>query len=327
MAALASPQKLRDRAGAVLVNEPSQIDGFRGISGKRVLVTGAGRGMGKVVAEGFIKNGARVHVCDTDESRLAEFKRQFPAVGTSVVDISDPEQVDRLFSDVESGLAGLDILMNNVGTGSARGPVEDISIEAWNRTMAINVNGAFYVLRKAVPLLKTAGGGSIVLNASTSGLMGDPHSSAYAASKFAVIGIVKSLAIELGGHGIRVNSICPGPVYSTRQEETLKARASAQGTTVAEQRERYFMNYALSLSLPTVIDPEDIANMVLFVCSASGARITGQSLSVDGDTQTLVDPPPASLLLKMDAKARIPQTAGNYLETAKARFHARFNGE
>lgn len=305
---------------------PSQIDRFRGLEGKRVLVTGAGRGMGKVVAEGFIRNGARVHVCDTDEQRLAAFRQEHPSVGTSVADVSRLDDVERLFGDVERGLSGLDILMNNVGAGGPEGPIEDIPIEVWERTITVNVIGLFYVLRKAVPLLKASGGGSIVLNASTSGLMGDPYSTSYAASKFGVVGIAKSLAIELGGHGIRVNCVCPGPVYSTRQEDSLGRAAAAQGTRISEERERYFMNYALSLSLPTVIDPEDIANMVLFLCSASGARITGQTLAVDGDTQTLVDPPPAARLLKLDPAADLPQTAGGYLEQAKARFHARFGG-
>lgn len=306
------------------MNEPSQIDQFRGLKGKRVLVTGAGRGMGKVIAEGFLKNGARVHVCDTDAARLAAFKKEYPSLGTSLTDISDPQQVERLFEDIERGLSGLDILMNNVGIGGPTGPTEDLPVDVWQRVLEINVNGAFYVLRKAVPLLKAAQGGCIVLNASTSGLMGDPYSTAYAASKFAIVGIMKTLAIELGGHGIRVNCVCPGPVYSTRQEETLSARAKAQGAAVTEERERYFMNYALSLSLPTVIDPEDIANMVLFVCSESGARVTAQALCVDGDTQTLIDPPPASLLLKADPKAALPQNLGGYLERAKSRFHSRF---
>lgn len=303
---------------------PSQIDRFRGLEGKRVLVTGAGRGMGKVVAEGFLHNGARVHVCDTDEKRLAAFRAEHPDVGTSVADVSRPADVERLFADVEARLSGLDVLMNNVGYGGPEGPIEDIEPAIWERTIQVNVVGLFHVLRKAVPMLKSAGGGSIVLNASTSGLMGDPYSTAYAASKFGVVGVAKSLAIELGGHGIRVNCVCPGPVYSTRQEETLGRAAALQGTPMSEERERYFMNYALSLSLPTVIDPEDIANMVLFLCSSSGARITGQCLPVDGDTQTLVDPPPAASLLKLDPSARLPQTSGSYLEKAKARFHARF---
>jgi NAD(P)-dependent dehydrogenase (short-subunit alcohol dehydrogenase family) len=280
--------------------------------------------MGKVVALGFLKNKSRVFIADADQSRLDQFKKEEPAVLTALCDITDPEQIDRLFAAVDKELGGLDILMNNTGIGGPWGPIEDAGIDAWHRMIAINLTGTFYLLRKAVPMLKAAGGGSIVLNASTSGYMASPLSSPYAASKFGVIGLAKSLAVELGGYGIRVNTVCPGPVYSTRQEERMQAQAKAEGIAVSEARERYFMKYALSLSLPTVIDPEDIANMVLFICSDSAGKVTGQTLAVDGDTQTLIEPPPASLLLQADPNAEIPQTAGRYLEEAKARFHARF---
>ena len=306
------------------MHETRHIGAYRGIEGKRVLVTGAGRGMGKVVAQGFARNGARVHICDLDQGRLDAFKAEEPSIGTSLTDIADPAQVDRLFETIETSMSGLDIVMNNTGIGGLVGPIENVPIESWNRMMAVNVSGAFHIVRRAVPMLKVAGGGSIVINASTSGLIGHPYSVAYAATKFAVVGMARSLAMELGGHGIRVNTICPGPVYSTRQEERMRSQAQAQGISVAEAREQYVMTFALSLSLPSVIDPEDIANMVLFICSDAGAKITGQSLAVDGDTQTLVEPPPAALLLKADPSAPIPQTAGRYLEEAKARFHARF---
>lgn len=306
------------------MKDTRHIGTYRGIEGKRVLVTGAGRGMGKVVAEGFIKNGARVHVCDVDQDRLDAFKAEAPSIGTSRTDISDPGAVDRMFETIVKSLGGLDIIMNNTGIGGPRGPTEGVGIEDWNRTMAINVNGAFHVVRGAIPMIKAAGGGSIVINASTSGLMGHPYSVAYAASKFAVVGIARSLAMELGGHGIRVNTICPGPVYSTRQEDRMRNEAKAQGIKVSEARERYYMEFPLSLSLPSVIDPEDIANMVLFICSDAGNKITGQSLQVDGDTQTLVEPPPMALLLRADPAATVPQTDGRYLADSKARFHARF---
>ncbi|MEX2650267.1 MAG: SDR family oxidoreductase [Alphaproteobacteria bacterium] len=306
------------------MHETKHIGVYRGIEGKRVLVTGAGRGMGKMVALGFIRNGARVHICDVDRSRLDAFKKEEPSIGTSLTDISDPAQVDGLFGDIDRSMSGLDIVMNNTGIGGPRGPIEDVAIDDWNQAMAVNVNGAFHVVRRAVPMIKAAGGGSIVINASTSGLMGHPYSITYAATKFAVVGMARSLAMELGGHGIRVNTICPGPVFSTRQEERMKSEAQAQGISVREARERYFMTFGLSLSLPNVIDAEDIANMVLFVCSDAGSKITGQSLRVDGDTQTLVEPPPMALLLKADPSAKVPQTDGRYLEEAKARFHGRY---
>jgi len=305
--------------------QANQTDTFRGLAGKRVLVVGSGRGMGKVIAQGFLKNKSRVMIADTDQSRLDQFSAEAPAIIAQKCDITDLAQVDALLATARDKLGGLDILMNNTGIGGPWGPIEEADVQDWHRMMAINVTGTFYLLRGAVPMLKEAGGGCIVLTSSTSGYMASPLSAPYAASKFAVEGLAKSLAVELGGYGIRVNTVCPGPCYSTRQEETRQAEARNEGITVEQARERYFMKYALSLSLPTVIDPEDIANMVLFACSDSANKVTGQTLSVDGYTQTLIEPPPASLLLTADPKAAIPQTEGNYMKEAKSRFHARFN--
>jgi len=306
------------------MDDTRHIGTYKGLAGKRVLVTGAGRGMGKTIALGFLRNDARVLVADSDDGRLQAFKAEEPLVQTCQVDVTDPAQVDRLFGAVRDSLGGLDIVMNNTGVSGPVGPVEGVDIDAWNRMMAINVSGAFHVVRRAVPLLKAAGGGSIMINSSTAGLMGYPYRVAYAASKFALVGMARSLAMELGGHGIRVNTICPGPVYADRQDEGVVARARAAGVPVAQARERYFESFAMSLSLPDSIEPEDIANMVLFVCSDAGRKITGQSLAVDGDTQTLIEPPPAALLLQADPRAALPQTTGGYLERARARFVARF---
>jgi NAD(P)-dependent dehydrogenase (short-subunit alcohol dehydrogenase family) len=250
---------------------------------QRVLVTAAARGIGRAMVEGFLARGDRVHICDVDEAALAKFRAAHPEVGATLADVSDPAQVDRLFDAVEQNLGGLDVLIANAGIAGPTAVVEDVEIDAWQRTIDINLNGAFYCVRRAVPLIKAAGGGSIVIISSAAGLFGYPLRSPYAASKWALIGFTKTLAMELGGYGIRVNAICPGPVAGPRIDGVIDAKARAHGVPFDKMREVYLN----TLSLHTFIDGEDIANMALFLTSSVGAKISGQALAIDGHTETL----------------------------------------
>lgn len=251
--------------------------------GLRVIITAAASGIGRTIAETFLENGAQVHICDVVEERLAECRAALPDIGATLADVSDPLQVDRLFEEAIAHLGGLDVLVNNAGIAGPTGYVDEITPAAWEQTIAVNINGQFYCARRAVPLLKAAGGGSIINLSSTAGLMGYPLRSPYAASKWAVIGFTKTLAMELGEFGIRVNAICPGPVEGARMEAISAAEAQARGVSVESVRE----GYVRQTSLRTFIPPQDIANMILFLCSKAGQRISGQALSVDGHTETL----------------------------------------
>jgi NAD(P)-dependent dehydrogenase (short-subunit alcohol dehydrogenase family) len=251
-------------------------------SGKRVLVTAAGAGIGKGIATAFVEQGARVHICDIDANRLLECKAALPSISVSVADVSDPEQVANLFGEAKAELGGLDVLVNNAGIAGPTGPVEELEPAAWERTIAVNLNGQFYCARLAIPLLKEAGGGLIVNLSSSGGLFGYPLRSPYAASKWAIIGFTKTLAMELGEFGIRANAICPGPVEGPRIENVIRARAEAEGSPVDAMRERYLQIN----SLRTFIAPQDIANMVLFLCSDAGCKISGQALAIDGHTES-----------------------------------------
>ncbi len=254
------------------------------LEGKRAVVTAGADGIGRAIARAFMAAGARVHICDVDGDKLAAFSAEAPGLGATLADVADQDQVDRLFIDAVASLGGLDILINNAGIAGPTGPIESMTPEDWRRTIDVNLNGQFYCLRRAVPLLKAAGGGSIVNLSSTAGILGFPNRSPYAASKWAVVGITKSLAIELGGDHIRVNAICPGAVSGERIERVIAADAELRGLTPAAVREEY----ESSMSLGTFIDPEDIAAMALFVCSDAGAKISGQALAVDGNTESLV---------------------------------------
>ena len=251
--------------------------------GLRVMITAAATGIGRAIAEAFLENGASVHICDIDEQALAACRAALPEIGTTVADVSDPDQVDRFFEEAITHLGGLDVLVNNAGISGPTGLVEEISPEAWDRTMAVNINGQFYCTRRAVPLLKAAGGGSIINISSTAGLFGYALRSPYTASKWAVIGFTKTLAMELGEFAIRVNAICPGSVDGPRMDRVIAAEAKA--LNVAPEVVRH--GYLKQVSMRTFINPRDIANMILFLCSEAGGKISGQALSVDGHTETL----------------------------------------
>ncbi len=255
----------------------------QGLEGKRVVVSAGAGGIGKAIAEAFMAAGAGVHICDVDEDAIAAFRAEAPDLGATLCDVAEQTQVDRLFDEAEANLGGLDVLVNNVGIGGPTGFIEDMAADEWRRTIDVNIIGHYHCLRRAVPLLKAAGGGSIVGLSSTAGIMGYPYRTPYAASKWAVVGITKSLAMELGEFAIRVNCICPGPVSGPRIEAVIEAEAEVRGETIAEARKRHLS----TISLATFIEPGDIAAMTLFLCSDAGAKISGQALAVDGHTETL----------------------------------------
>lgn len=251
--------------------------------GLRVLVTAAGSGIGRAIAETLLTNGARVHICDLSAERLAECQAALPDIGATQADVADPRQVDPLFDAAVAHLGGLDVLVNNAGIAGPTGPVETLDPDGWDRTMAVNINSQFYCARRAVPLIKSAGGGAIINLSSAAGLFGYPLRTPYAASKWAVIGLTKSLAMELGDFGIRVNAICPGPVEGPRIDGVISARAQARGESFEAMRAAYQRQN----SLHTFIQAQDIANLVLFLCSPAGSKISGQALSIDGNTESL----------------------------------------
>nr|VFK52640.1 MAG: NAD(P)-dependent dehydrogenase, short-chain alcohol dehydrogenase family [Candidatus Kentron sp. TUN]VFK52963.1 MAG: NAD(P)-dependent dehydrogenase, short-chain alcohol dehydrogenase family [Candidatus Kentron sp. TUN]VFK53513.1 MAG: NAD(P)-dependent dehydrogenase, short-chain alcohol dehydrogenase family [Candidatus Kentron sp. TUN] len=253
------------------------------LEGCRVIVTGAATGIGRTTAERFLTAGAKVYICDIDQSALDAAREALPGLGMGICDVSDPGQVERFFSDAVAWLGGLDILINNAGVSGPTAPVEDIAPEDWTNTLAVGLTGQFLCAHWAVPPLKAAGGGSIVNVSSAGGVFGYPMRTPYAASKWGVIGFTKTLAMELGPFSINVNAICPGFVAGERLDRVIATKAKRQGVPVETLRETYLgLN-----SMHKFIEPAYIAETILFLCSSAGAAISGQTIGVDGDLQTL----------------------------------------
>jgi NAD(P)-dependent dehydrogenase (short-subunit alcohol dehydrogenase family) len=254
-----------------------------GLNGKRVVVTAGAQGIGLAITEAFVAAGAQVHICDVNEDFLASAKKQLPQVSQSRTDVSSEAQVDAMFAELARRWGALDVLVNNAGIAGPTARVEDTELEGWEQTIAVNLTGPFLCTRRAVPLLKAAGGGSIVNLSSAAGRLGFPLRTPYSASKFGVIGLTQSWAMELGPSKIRVNAILPGIVAGERQERVIAAKAQAYGIGHEEMRERLLSK----VSLRAMVTAQDIANQIIFICSPAGASISGQSLSVCGNVEHL----------------------------------------
>jgi NAD(P)-dependent dehydrogenase (short-subunit alcohol dehydrogenase family) len=252
--------------------------------GQRVLVTAGAAGIGRAIARTFLDHGARVHICDVDENALASMRKELPAVTQTLADVAELADVDRLFHDVQRHLGGLDVLVNNAGIAGPTAKVEDIRPEDWDRCIAVDLNGMFYVTRKAMPLIKAAGGGSIINLSSIAGRFGFAMRTPYSAAKWAVVGFTQSLAVEAGPDNVRANCIQPGVVEGERVDRIIDAKASSLGVPSAEVRDRMLEGVAMH----TTVSAQDIANTALFLATEPGRHISGQAIPVCGGARYLV---------------------------------------
>lgn len=253
------------------------------LAGTRAVVSAGAAGIGRSIAEALIGAGARVAVFDVSPDAAAAMKAAHPEVVVSVADVSDRASVDAFFGRVLDAFGGLDVLVNNAGVAGPTAKVEDIDPVEWETTIATNLTGQFYCARNAAPALKASPNGSIVNIASVAGRLGYANRTPYAASKWAIVGFTKSLAIEMGPDGVRVNAILPGIVEGPRMDAVIQARADATGTSLDEVRD----DYMGKISLRRMVSMSDIANMALFLCSPAGRNISGQALSVCGNVESL----------------------------------------
>ncbi|MEF7615329.1 SDR family oxidoreductase [Aquincola sp. MAHUQ-54] len=253
------------------------------LASKRVLITAGADGIGLEIARAFSGAGARVLVCDVRQENLDRLDADLPGVQGVRADVSSEADVAALFEAVDARLGGLDVLVNNAGIAGPTGGVETLSLADWERTLAVNITGQFLCARLAVPRLRQGRGPSIINLSSAAGHLGMPGRSAYSASKWAVVGFTKSLAIELGGDGIRVNAILPGAVDGPRIRAVIAAKAQALGKPLEEVTRDYTGQAALG----RMVTAQDVAHMALFAASDLARNVTGQELAVDGHTQAL----------------------------------------
>jgi NAD(P)-dependent dehydrogenase (short-subunit alcohol dehydrogenase family) len=253
------------------------------LSGARVLVTAGASGIGRTIAETFAAANARVTICDISDENLSALRNEQPKITAHRGDISDDKAMGALLSTLGRELGGLDILVNNAGITGPFSAIDKIDIEDWKRTVDVNVNGTFFVTRHAVPLIRQAGGGCIINISSIAGRFGYAFRTPYSATKWAIIGMTQSLAKELGPEKIRVNAILPGFVAGPRHERNARARADLLGITLEEQKKSIFAK----ISKRELTQPQDIANTTLFLASPLGAHISGQSVSVCGNVETM----------------------------------------
>ncbi len=250
---------------------------------QRILVTGGAGGLGLAMARRLASGGARVMACDVNLDAIKGNRSAFPGIEFAECDVSDLDSVERLFAQVAAVLGGLDVLVNNAGITGPFGPVEEASAADWARTISVNLVGQFHCVQKAVPLLKAAGGGSIVNISSVAGRLGYPMRTAYSASKWGIIGLTQSLAMELGPSNIRVNAVLPGVTENERQLRQQAAQAERLGISDDEMQSRYVAN----VSLRRKMTEQEVADLVAFVCSPSASGINGQSLGVCGNMETM----------------------------------------
>ena len=252
-------------------------------AGLRVLVTGGGAGIGAVIAKAFAEVGGEVFVCDIDPSAVAETNTRGNGITAAVADVARRDDADRIVRDAVDALGGLDVLVNNAGIAGPTGRIEDLDPGQWDDTVSTNLNSQFYFLKGAVPHLKRSTAANIVNLSSVAGRLGYAFRAPYASTKWAIVGLTKSLAIELGPDDVRVNAVLPGVVSGPRMDRVIDARAQATGTSFDEMRETYLSK----ISLRRMVTMDDVAALVLFLCSPAAANITGQAISVDGNVEYL----------------------------------------
>jgi NAD(P)-dependent dehydrogenase (short-subunit alcohol dehydrogenase family) len=242
------------------------------LEGMRALVTGGGSGIGAAIAARLKQGGATVLVVDVDPKTSPDV----------VADVADTAAVDDLFAEIVRRLGGLDVLVNNVGIAGPTAPVDEMDPGAFDHCVQVNLGSMFRCTRLAVPLLRERPG-SIVNISSSAGIFGYPLRSPYAAAKWAVVGLTKTWAMELGSVGIRVNAICPGSVGGARMDGVIEREAAVLGVAPDALRSEY----ESQVSMGSFVDAGDIAEAVAFLSSPAARFISGQVLGVDGHTETL----------------------------------------
>jgi len=256
------------------------------LKNKKIVISAGASGIGWTTAKIFLSKGANVYLCDIDIKNINKIKKHplnKKRLFIYECDASDEYDVENFFSKIRKKTKRIDSLINNVGIAGPTGTIEKLNSEDWERTLKVNVISHFYFTKQAIPMLKKNGGGSIINISSGAGIMGFPLRSPYAASKWAVVGMTKTLAMELGKFKIRVNAICPGTIKGNRMVRVIKDKANF--LKIPKRKiEKEFVSMA---SMNCWIYEEDIGKMCSFLISEEAERISGQIIGVDGNALRL----------------------------------------
>ncbi|MFT5624028.1 MAG: NAD(P)-dependent dehydrogenase (short-subunit alcohol dehydrogenase family) [Lentimonas sp.] len=248
----------------------------------KVLITAGGSGLGRAMATAFHDAGHEVWATDISESGLENVPWQ-----TTRADSSSETDNQNLFNEIQSVWGEIDVVCANAGIAGPTAGVENVSLNDWRECVSVNLEGAFLTAKYATPLMKQQKSGAMIFTSSTAGIFGYPNRAPYAAAKWGIIGLMKTIAMELGPFGVRANVIAPGAVEGPRMEGVLAREAAAKGMT----RDQVYKGYAAGTSMRTFVTAQDVAAMALFLGSDAAARVSGQVIAVDGHTEN-PDPKP-----------------------------------
>lgn len=245
------------------------------------LITGAGRGIGRSISLAYAAEGARVALAARTSSELEEVLDQIRSSGGTALslpaDLADRHAPRMLVAEVERGLGPVEILVNNAGVGSSSNPrpVAQFDDEFWDLSLAVNLTAPYLLCKAVLPGMLSRRWGRIVTIASINGKIGSLHGAAYAASKHGVLGLTRSLALEVASEGITVNAICPGPVHTLMNDRRIEYDAKRRGLPLKE----------LESSLTPLgrrLEPDEIAPLAVYLASNAAAPVTGQAINIDG---------------------------------------------
>ncbi|SPH18084.1 Sulfoquinovose 1-dehydrogenase [Defluviimonas aquaemixtae] len=244
----------------------------------RVVITAGAAGIGRAMADAFAATGAEVWVTDIDAAALSTVP---DGIRAAKVDVSNEDEMRGFFNELRKEWGGLDVLCANAGTKGPTALIEDVRLADWRACTGATLDGAFLSAKFAAPMMKAQKSGAMIFTSSTAGIFGYPNRAPYAAAKWAVIGLMKTAAMELGPFGIRANAILPGAVEGPRMEAVLEAEAAAKGMT----RDQVYQGYAAGTSMRTFVEARDVAEMAVFLASDAARYVSGQAIAVDGHTE------------------------------------------
>ena len=258
----------------------------KSLKNKKIIISAGASGIGWATTKICVAKGASVYLCDIDLKAINKVKKHplyNKRIFVSEADASDEIQVINFFNKIKKKFKNLNALINNIGIEGPTRPIEKLDSNEWENTLHVNVNSHFYFTKQAIPLLKKSKNGSIINISSVAGIMGYPLRSPYAASKWAVVGVTKTLAMELGKYKIRVNAICPGTIKGDRMKRVIRDKAKFEKVS-AKTIENDFVSMA---SMRSWINPEDIGNMCAYLISNEADKVSGQVIAVDGNTERM----------------------------------------